>query len=184
MTDTVEQAILSMEGRGFITRKTVRVTQPNAGADFTVTSDGGELWIPLALTAQLVTSAVVATRQPRLEISNSDGIIAVIGCSDTMTATTTHVLSWMRGYGANVVGGTSNRDSMPLPDLALMPGETVASVTTNIDVGDQWSNIRLTVLRIYVMSPERRAEQEGYGFESGFPVPYRTDRSDTETYEQ
>ena len=183
MADAVEAAILSLEGRGFINRKTVQVAQPGAGLDWSVTVDGGEIWIPVSIAAQLVTSAVVANRDPRLEISNSDGTIAYVATNAAEVASLTHRLCWVRGYGAVTNDTTGHVHTYPLPDVALMPGETVASVTTNIDAGDQWKNVRVTVLRIFTMSPEKRAEQEAYGIESGFTVPYRLSRSDASTGE-
>ena len=172
MADAYEGAVLSMEGRGFINRVTKVIATPNAGADFSFTSEGSELLIPVALTAVFTASAAVATRQSRIQISNSDGTIAIVAASNTVVASTVARYSFMRGFGAGLLGATSLANSFPFPDMVLMPGETIASVTTAIDAADQWSAVRLTCLRIYAMSPERRLDLAAQGYEYGFPHPF------------
>lgn len=173
MADYEELSILSLSGRGFVTRKTFHITTPAAGADFTFTSDGGDVLLPVALTAVYTASAAVATRQSRLEYSSSDGVIAEIAVSNTVVASQTVRYGFHRGGGGGTSGATSLANSYSLPDMVLMPGETIASVTTAIDAADTWTKIQLTCLRVYVMSPERRAQLEDEGFEYGFLRPFR-----------
>lgn len=173
MADHEELAVLSLTGRGYVTRVTKQIATPLAGADWTFTVEGSEALLPVSLAAVYTASAAVATRQTRVEISNSDGIIVEVATSNTVTAGQTARYGFHRGGGGGTLGATSLVSTYSMPDMVLMPGETIASVTTAIDVADTWTKVRLTCLRIYTMSPERRAEQEDGGFEYGFLRPFR-----------
>jgi hypothetical protein len=88
--------------------------------------------------AQLVTSAVVATRGPKLALSFGGGQYGVLGVGSTGVASNTYALAWVPGAGA---AGAAGALTGPLPDLTLETGYTLGSLTLALDVGDQYSAV-------------------------------------------
>lgn len=129
-----------------VRRKTVIVASPAAGADWSVQVPGGERWSFRGLVAQLVTSAAVGNRGPRLE--RSDGSVRVLSLQPSqIIAPSTTVRASL------VVGGPlgANAQSQAVqwggPDpFILNPAWILSTSTINIDVADQWSQIALDVL--------------------------------------
>ena len=123
------------------------LVQPAAGhdiADPTETTDSFRL---LTWRAKLLTSAVVANRFPHFQITDKSGtVLHDIAPAAAQVAGTTVVYDLCGGGGANpggeaVVDGVS---SLPLPDIWWPAGTKFNSLTTAIDVGDQWSAISWT----------------------------------------
>jgi hypothetical protein len=122
----------------------VPVTQPAAGADFTLTvPDAGQVWEIVAVRARFVTSAAVANRFLTFNVKDAAGNIVfqtAFGTAVTASITEGVVLSQMF---ASVSGDVSNTKivTLPLPEGPYLPRWTINSVTTAIDTGDQWSQI-------------------------------------------
>lgn len=141
---------VAMNDQGLIgtaTRKTVLVSNPAAGADWSVTVPAGEFWHIQSLTATLATSAVVGNRAPRLEISDGVNRIDEIQPS-TVQAASIAAQRWGMSPGgatpANSNGANVGGWGGPQPFL-LSPGYILSTSTVNLDVGDQWSQIALDV---------------------------------------
>lgn len=121
------------------------VASPAAGQDwsFNVLNTG----IVVAVEGVLVTSAVVASRVPRLRFTDPSGRF----CADSpelspITASSTARCVWILGGLATGLGG---EDTSALPwGLVVTAGWTVLVATANIDntpgTGDQWSQLVVT----------------------------------------
>jgi hypothetical protein len=133
-------------GRGFTAP--VSVATPAAGADWSYTITGS-YWIRLAaLSFQFVSSSATANRVPTLQILDEGGVIlAAIPPAAAQTASHTYTYTFLPNVG--VVGSIdANVAVAPLPSFFLRPGYKVVTVTSAIDTGDQYSNIRMIAEQI------------------------------------
>lgn len=135
--------------------KAVQVTQPAAGAEFSLTAPGQGLWRIVSLRAQFVASAAVATRIPSLILGTSDGGVAEFGSTGTITAGQTHRYSSFSGSPNMAGAGNLHLWAFPTDGALLLPGWTLTSSTEAIDVGDQWSIVRALVVE-YPTGPALR----------------------------
>lgn len=124
----------------------VAVTSPSAGADWTVNVPGGVGWVLIAASAKLAASAVVANRNPTLQLSDGSSSVRVVETPASTAASVATVYSWARGGGAATTVGATGGASAGLPHLPLFGGLSLSTVTGNLDVGDQWSQIVLYVI--------------------------------------
>lgn len=128
----------------------VKVTQANpaAGADFTVTVPSGKFWRLLTMIATLQTSAVVAARAVKLFIDDGTDNLYETGNNDTgHSASITAQYSFAPGcpMSTTAVPASAVLRHFPVPEMVLMPGYRIRIVTGALDVGDQWSAIKLLV---------------------------------------
>lgn len=125
--------------------KVVSVANPAAGAEFTITAPGDQFWRVVSMRFVLVTSAVVANRTPRLNVSDGTDIYASVRADAVQAAGVTLTYSAIEGViGRQNVGGVANIN-WPTRGQMLQPGHQIASSTDLIDVGDQYSAIRALV---------------------------------------
>jgi hypothetical protein len=121
-------------------------TTPAAGAEWSITVPAGACWEVLHVSATLATSAVVANRQPQLVYRNQDGLsLAIFSSASSQAASLTNALQWDAGLGA-AVNTTAIEAPISTPAIPLQAGWTVRSSAAPLDVGDQWSAIRLIVI--------------------------------------
>lgn len=141
------------------TRVPVDVANPAAGADWSVRTPGGKLWMVLGFRATLATSAVVANRQ--LRVSITDGAVERANCQAITATITANLTATLGGYRGAVPGGAGSAlvGGVGLPDWPLDAGWTFGVVTVGLDAGDQWSAIRLVVEQYEVRGLERAAER-------------------------
>lgn len=126
-------------------KRVVQIPTPAAGADWSVTVPGGRQWRISAGRAIFTTSAVVASRIPRLTLSDGTTIYWENSVQATMVASNVYRLGFSAG-GAQQSTGNANVDSaLTLPDLWLPGGHQFMTQTTAIDVGDQWSGLALFI---------------------------------------
>lgn len=135
-----------MARTGFTRRwRVVRITQPAAGADWTLQATGAATLRVVSLRARFVTSAAVANRQVHLVADNSEDQWYREEAVAVQTATsTTNYCAHTGATPGGVLGGTF---TLPLPSagLLLLPGFRLSVVTSAIDVADQWSLITALV---------------------------------------
>lgn len=118
------------------------IAQPAAGANFTINVPPGQTWMVQSVCATLATSATVANRNVGLTISDQAGnVVAVIPHTTNFTAGQTTRFSWMTTGSQGVAGWNF---SIPSAQFVVGPGWSIASITNNIQSGDQWSAIALS----------------------------------------
>lgn len=112
---------------------------PAAGADHVFTARGDSNLRFMSVTATLTTSAAVATRAVRVEVTDGQTIFFRSGCSFTQPASTTYRYSLISS-GADF-GDPATVVHLPSPEggLVLLPGWRTNIVTANIQAADQWS---------------------------------------------
>lgn len=121
--------------------RTLPVTAPAAGAEWSFPNNrGAVLWI-YALTQRLVTSAVVATRTPTVRVLSGLEIVHIFTTAQNQAASLDRRIAAYNGanHADSATGG--NRLAWPVDGVRLLNGWTVASNTPGMDVGDQYSEI-------------------------------------------
>jgi hypothetical protein len=132
----------SIEGPGFIT--SVNVANPAAGADWTFTASAAVRFRVVSVNAQLLTSAAVANRIPRMLIDDGANIVSNGAPNQIVPASTT---SQVTGTTTVTSAGANIPDVLcSIPGNAILkPGWRLRSNTVNIQAADQWSNIWLNL---------------------------------------
>jgi len=134
------------EGDGVFKR--IDVTAPAAGADFTEVIPANKQWKLLAAVGTLTTDANAANRRVHLTISpNSTPGARHIEClaADNQAASVARKYSFAP-YGALAATADDDDILVPIPaEIIIVPTGRVMSDITNIQVGDQWSNVYLYV---------------------------------------
>jgi len=134
----------ALSGFGLITYQSV--TAPGAGADWTFTVQAGLTAIVRGVRAQLVTSATVATRLARVQITDGTHIACDVAAGATQVASLTNLYNWAAGVTVNALGTAPVIINAGLPrECRLSAGYTIQSATQNIQAADQWSAIVLEV---------------------------------------
>ncbi len=131
-----------IEGPGAL--YSIAVTTPGAGADWTQTVPTGARWRIRGGTAQLVTSAAVATRQVALVIDDGVNTLFTSESASTQLAGVTQVYDLLPGGTVTTLVSTHQPLFQPV-DLILSAGWRIRTSTGAIQAGDQWSAIRLLV---------------------------------------
>jgi hypothetical protein len=126
-------------------RRIVQIAKPAAGKDFTFTTSESMLWGIVSLTTKLVTSAQVAKRVPALEIKDGDGNpLMVIAGSQELAESSTRRITFAQGVASNsTLAGAG--DTIGLPRMLLLPGYSVATVTTGVQTEDQYESTFLWI---------------------------------------
>jgi hypothetical protein len=125
--------------------KVVQIPNPAAGAEFSIRAPGEGLWRIMSLAYTLTTDVNAANRAQSLVAD--DGTSVYFSTDSTVF----HVASTARGYSAweGAVGVTAISGdvilSFPTRGLVLPAGHTLRSLTTAIQVGDQYSGIAVQV---------------------------------------
>ena len=124
---------------------TTSFVSPAVATDFSVAvPDTGEMWRLIALHAQIVTDANAANRVFNFNIKDHDSkIVYETGITTAITASLTIPIT-LTPQVASPVGDITavKRWLVPIPDGPYLPGWTINSVTTAIQVGDQYSQLR------------------------------------------
>jgi hypothetical protein len=135
-------------------KQAVPIANPAAGADWQTKVPGGEQWHILVGHYLLTTSAAVANRVINLQIL-IDGLLiwnVVDGTAVAASQTRTHNL--LRSYAPSNTAASVTISNLPIPDVWLPPGATIGTITSAIDVADQYSQINLYVERFYLTDQE------------------------------
>jgi hypothetical protein len=140
---------LAVEG----TFREVVVPSPVAGAEWSLVLPSGYNWLVALGQATLLASGVVATRLPGFRIANGDNVPFYTAQSGTsLAAGLTQTVSYATD-GAQAPGGAGAVNVIDVPEVMLPGGWRIGSSTGAIDVGDQYSAIRLYLLQLYDESP-------------------------------
>lgn len=123
-------------------RCAVPVVSPAAGADWSLVVPAGHVYRLRSVYAQLVTSAVVATRVADLIVKSGERTVLILPPFASQAASLTRQYAWFPEAGGDTTG---NGVSTSIPGLDLPAGWSLGSSTALIDVADAWSGIMLLV---------------------------------------
>lgn len=128
-------------------RRTIQVAQPAAGQEWSLTVPAGHVYRLEAVRFQYVADANVASRYVRLPITDGNAEVARALLGTDIAATDDVTVSYWR----EAQPFTSFADvTAPLPTMDLQAGWTISTTTLNMQVGDQFKGIVVTVLDITV----------------------------------
>lgn len=110
---------------------------PAAGAEWTITIPTGTRYRLRSVSAVLVTDATAANREVSIVVTAGAVVVASVASG------VNHVASQTRRYNAfpAAVRGAAAQVLdllVPLPYVELRGGDTITSVTTNLQAGDNW----------------------------------------------
>jgi hypothetical protein len=151
----------------------VTVPNPAAGADFTVNVPGSEQWRIVSLFAILTTSAGVANRWVRFQITDGANQYFETVLSNVIVANTAARIS--AAIGAQQI--TSSAPLQPwttyLLDEWIPPSGVFRSSIGNVDVADQWSSVALYVEKLRVTNQDLADIASGGEVRGeGWPTPH------------
>jgi hypothetical protein len=131
------------EGPGFMHR--INQANPGAGLDFSFQATAGQRWRVQSLVASLTTSAAVANRQVHALVQDSGGTTYWNESALAVQAAGTTVV-YSFGPGLTPQTTTDGVQIVGLPsNLILAQTDLIKTATTNIQAGDQWSLINMSV---------------------------------------
>ena len=120
-------------------RRVISIAQPSAGADWSQTVPGGRSWRVLGATANLTTSATVASRFPGWQATVAGALIYnYVGIGSLPASSSSAPCTWAPGPGSQSTA-TAFFVWVPVPDVWLPEQTKFGSLTSNLQVGDQWS---------------------------------------------
>lgn len=130
------------EGRGVI--RSITGTDPAAGAEWSETVPTNARWRLINVRAALVTDATVANRIPAITIDDGTTIVFAMPSHANQAASLTFTY---HGFAAATNGFASGLTiAVPIPpDLVILPGWRVRSVTSALQAGDNWGAPQLWV---------------------------------------
>jgi hypothetical protein len=132
----------ALDGRGRM--RSIAIANPAAGADWTETVPAGVAWILRAATATLTTAVAVATRQVDLQVTDATPNLLLSSPGGTSEAASlADAYSWFNGGGSASVA-LSVTGGLPA-EFRCPAGWIIKATTANIQAGDQWSKVVLTV---------------------------------------
>lgn len=149
MTGISDLVSLGLQGtqvmRGW--QEVIYQPSPAAGQPATLPVPGDTWMRPLAVNAQLVTSAVVASRFLRYRVLDGDGnVLTVANMSGAIPASTT-----VQAYGWPTAGGqagaTSGSAVGAIPDMLVKSGWQLQWFVANMDAGDTLTGVEWVVQR-------------------------------------
>jgi hypothetical protein len=134
-------------GWGGMTRGVIALPQPSAGQGFSRAWEQSEEGFLVAITFRLVTSAVVATRTPVVQVTDGSGIpiLTVVTAASASASTTADY-----GLAVDITSAaltTATFASGPLSPFPLRAGDTIVVSVDSIDAGDQLSRGRVVVMQ-------------------------------------
>jgi len=131
----------ALEGRGRIF--TEAVADPAAGAEISFTIPNNTRWIIYSLNFIFTTSSTAATRRVHLRILDGANLLYQDPESNSHTASITRIHSHTTGVENKSLNNNVDVTSHPL--IMLPADATIDTLTTNLQAGDQYSDLRLLV---------------------------------------
>lgn len=121
----------------------IRANRPVVGADWTTSPGGQRFWRITTLVARLTTSAVAGNR--RVQLQATEGGLTYFVAESHLDHPANTVVDYAAHTGSPATSATNLVLPLPLPSggLLLRPGASLATVTSGIDAGDQWSAITI-----------------------------------------
>lgn len=119
------------------------VSQPAAGAEWTLTVPAGQTWIIQSIHTILATSATGGTRTPSLQIKAFGAVAYVVPALSSIAASMAMELEWAVGAAYGTVGTVQ---IAPLSPLSLSPATVIQSATDTLQTDDQYQSITILTL--------------------------------------
>ncbi len=133
--------LLSQSAQGR-TLHTAVIANPAAGAEVVITVPAGVIWEPVALDVFYTAGAGGGNRRFILQFTAGAIPITTGIIQDTVAATTTNAFHWAAGMAEYFDFGAVNESYQGfIKGLQLQAGDTFGTITTNLQVGDQWSAV-------------------------------------------
>lgn len=124
--------------------RSIQITTPGAGADFTFTIPALSRYRIISLSATFTTAVAVANRNVELVIDDGANVVAEITSGFSQLASLVDDYTWMDSGPSGAL--FDNVVVLPLPaNLILSTGFRIRSETTAIQGADQWSAIQMLV---------------------------------------
>lgn len=120
-----------------------RLDAPTPGAELAIAPDTGAGWLVTSFTALFTASAVVANRTFALTADQDGKIWFASALTATVVAGSSVRLAGYAGSSGTASGGLVAGVGLPAEGLWLPQGSTLRTITTNIDVGDQYNFVTL-----------------------------------------
>jgi len=134
--------VTPVEGPGNL--RSVIVANPAAGADWSLTVPASARWRLQSWSAIFTASATVANRQVRARLG--DGVQVTWSGQAQASIVASQVAQVSAGQSQATSTLIATEINAPLPGQVILPGNfTVSTLTAGIQVGDQWSAIRVEV---------------------------------------
>jgi hypothetical protein len=133
----------TLEGRGVI--RSIAGTDPAAGAEVSETVPTGARWRFLAMHVVLVTDATVASRRPRLRVTDGTNDLTRLNASSSVAASGTGRFTFGGGLGFLDTGNAGGIPSGTPDPLWLLGGFTVGTITDSFQAGDNYGAPQLLV---------------------------------------
>jgi hypothetical protein len=130
-------------------RRVVVGPLPVAGAELVLSVPGGRQWRLIGGRITFVTSAVVANRSVNLAPAGPNGIIDMTGAQAVQAASTTVVYQLSQSNPAGTAYAPAGVVILPFTPILLNGGDSIQTVTTLRDVGDQFTVCNLYVEEFY-----------------------------------
>jgi hypothetical protein len=141
VTDAVPAAwpgsLVAASGDSEGTLDAIAGADPAAGAEWSIVVPAGARWRVRSVTAVLVASAAVANREPSIVFTADGLVVASVPSGVAHVASQTRRYSWFPSAFRGAAAASLDL-AVPIPALELRGGDTITSVTTAIDVGDNW----------------------------------------------
>lgn len=124
---------------------TATVTNPAAGADWSYVQANNSRGRVQSFAATLTTSATVASRIVRVQVTDSGAAVQWQGVAQAnIPASTTAVVAGGPGQFTSTTDPTTQ--NVPLPGLVMLGAQwTIRVSTLNLQAGDQWSLIKFGI---------------------------------------
>lgn len=128
-------------------RTVLAAAQPAAGSGVTVPVPESQYQQLVAVAFRLVTSAAVATRTPVVSVTDGSGV-AIIGVAAGYGATASTTADYTFAIGLGEWDQSNNATaSGALPPFLLDAGDSIVISVGAMDVADQLSRVRVTLLQ-------------------------------------
>lgn len=139
------------------------VANPAPGADWTFLPPGQATYRIMSLRAVLTASAAVANRLTTLSITDGETTWAFMPGATAITAGLTVAVETYPGAAQHGSLAAGLVLASPTDGWILRPNWRIVAATTAIDVGDQWSAIRVQAME-YPTGPLTRHTPDVYAF--------------------
>ena len=130
-----DPATMSPDGRGRI--RVVTGADPAAGAEPSETVPTNARWRLLSWTATLVTAVAVANREPELVFDDGANVFMRAPSGQNQLASLTRIYS-VYPFANRFTIATDPTITIPIPDVYLMGGFRVRTITGGLQAADDW----------------------------------------------